>query len=432
MKTIAVDSKNLVLTKDASSLNNGRPERYLARGRVGLFANAPNGAEVVDVKKVVSDVAGLGDEIKAQLVAMDEAIDMVLIALIAGETIFLLSKPGAAKSTLGRLVAEGVGGKYFRSNLNPKTSMNDLFGSIDPKQITEKGEWRRKLAGLGTASVAMTDEVFKASEHVQDMLLEAFEEHTYSDGYEIHNLPLILGIAASNELVNDNIENAFWDRLIIRLKLEYPVREDDWFAILRSTHGMVPITTQLDPEEIMLVQGYVEYRAEQADDEPLIRMVEIKKSLMNRGIETSPRRLQAWARVAMAKALMCGNDVLTFNSLDVGEHILWMGQDDIEDAKDIVCTLSNPERGILREAEADLELVNAKMNDPSTDLVTITRWQANLNKHLVKVNKDVKDPDLSLLKTDVIEGINKACEQLIPLSAQLMEREAERDGIPNG
>ncbi len=155
MKTLRThDGKYLAPTAEAAGR---RPELLLSRERVGLFSTPPGGAQEFEFAGFLGRVRSLGQEIKSQLVAMDEEVEVVLLGLLTGENVFFLSLPGAAKTTLARLIAQGVGGKLFRINLNPDISRNDLFGALDPNALRE-GRWARKLSGLATASLAITDE----------------------------------------------------------------------------------------------------------------------------------------------------------------------------------------------------------------------------------------------------------------------------------
>ncbi len=423
MKTIEVNGKTLALIEDIEGMNGVVPERLLAHERVALLPAPPPGAVPIDVDALLGQVRQLGKEIKAQLVAMDEEVDLVLTALLSGDTVFFLSLPGAAKTTLARLLAKGVGGKFFRRNLTPDTSQNDLFGPLDPAKV-QHGVWGRKLSGLATAAIANIDEVFKGSGPVQQMLLDAFEEHVLAEPDAIHRLPLLLGISASNELVNDRIENAFWDRLIIRKVVEYPRGDDAWEALLTSTHGTVPIQTRLDPEEVMLVQGLAEYRAGDIPSDVRKRMVRIKMQLETKQVPVSPRHFLAWARVATARALLLGEQQVTSRAIGVGEHLLWISKDDIPAVRDVVRSLSDPQRGILRAVEADLEAILA--NVPTTSqLSELVHWQKTMSKHEAALKK-VTDPEHVDAKEAMHERIREASALLVARSADLMEAAAQQ------
>ncbi len=419
MKTIEHEGRYVILMKDAESMNGSQPERFLARGRAGLYQDTPKNATQVDVPTLIQNINALGDEIKCQLVAMDEEVDLVLTALIAGETVFFLSLPGAAKTTLARLIAQGIDGNFFRKNLTADTSRNDIFGPLDPEKI-KQGQWGRKLAGLATATVANVDEVFRASGPVLDMLLEALEEHTLAEPDTIHELPLVLGISASNELVNATIHNAFWDRLIIRKEVSYPTRAEDWEVLLSSPHGTVPIKTRIDPTEIMLVQGLVELMAGDLPAEIVKRMTRIKLQLDKRGIPVSPRRFLAWARVATASSILLGQTPLGSKSLIVGQHILWISQEDIPEVRDIVGRLSDPERGVLLAAAADLEHILANLDNEDTTLEHLVQWQAKIQKHQKLIEAKVTALDLFNEKEKLTKQFQDAGASMIERSSELM------------
>jgi len=422
MKTIETDGKSLVLMRDLPGENGSRPERLLAHERVALLPSVPTGATPINTDAFLAQVRQLGREIKVQLVAMDEEVDLVLTALLSGDTVFFLSLPGAAKTTLARLVAKGVGGKFFRRNLTPDTSHNDLFGPLDPTKV-QQGIWGRKLAGVATAALANIDEVFKGSGPVQQMLLDAFEEHILTEPDAVHNLPLLLGVSASNELTNAKIENAFWDRLIIRKQVNYPTRDEDWEALLTSVHGTIPINTQLDPDEIMLVQGLVELRAGQIPAEVRKRMVRIKSQIASKGIPISPRHFIAWSRVATARSLLLGEQRVTAKAIAVGEHMLWISQEDISTVRDIVRSLSDPQRGLLRAVEADIENIVAALNGPTAELSDLVQWQKSMSKHEAALKK-VTDLEHQAAKEELIQGIRDASAMLVSRSAEVMEQKA--------
>jgi MoxR-like ATPase len=422
MKTIEWQGKHLALLRDLKSSNGAPPERLLAHERVALFSTPLAGGTLVDVAAFLAQVRQLGQEIKAQLVAMDEEVDLILTALLSGDTVFFLSLPGAAKTTLARLVAKGVGGKFFRRNLTPDTSQNDLFGPLDPAKV-QHGVWGRKLSGVATAAIASIDECFKGSGPVQQMLLDAFEEHVLAEPDAIHHLPLLLGITASNELVNDRIENAFWDRLIIRKVVEYPRGEDAWESLLTSTHGSVPIQTRLDPEDVMLVQGLVDYRAADIPAEVRKRMVRIKMQLETRQVSVSPRHFLAWARVSTARALLLGEPHVTPRAIAVGEHLLWVSKDDIPAVRDVVRNLSDPQRGVLRAVEADLENILANIHTTS-QLSELVHWQKTISKHEAALKK-VIDPEHQAAKEAMHERMREASSLLVARSADLMEVAAQ-------
>jgi MoxR-like ATPase len=423
MKTIEYQNDYLALMKYMSGVT---PLRVLAKERVGLFSDRPQNASSLDIQKFIDGVNELGHEIKSQLVAMDEEIDLALTALISGQIVFFLSLPGAAKTTMARMIAQGIDGKFFRKNITADTSRNDIFGPLDPEKI-KQGKWGRKLSGLSTASIANIDEVFRASGPVLDMLLEALEEHTLSEPDQLHHLPLVLAITAGNDLVNANAQNAFWDRLIIRKEVSYPPRSDDWQALLRSASGTVPIQTRIDPEDIMLIQGLVELKALSLPDDVVQRMTKIREQLLRKGIEISPRRFKAWSRVIVGNAMLKGSERISSKFLMLGQHVLWIEQDDISIVRDIVGRLSDPERGILLAASADLEMITSSISNEASTLKQLLQWQAKIQKHQKLLDIKVKDPDHQSEKEILFSGFHEATAKILERSSELVQEQASVD-----
>lgn len=393
-------------------------ELLLARERVALLTSPPHGAEVMDIGGFIDRVRHLGEEIADQLVSMDEEIELVLIALLAGENIFFLSLPGAAKTTLSRMIAQGVDGRLFRINLNPDISRNDLFGALDPAALRE-GRWARKLSGLATASVAIIDELFKASGSVLNMLLEAYEEHTLSEPDGLHALPLLVGIAASNELVNTTPQNAAWDRILLRKEVSYPSRQGDWERLLHSEGGRRPISTRLNPEEIMLMQAYVEHRAMSLPDDVRTRMVRVRAKLSKDGIPISPRRFRGWARAATACSMLKGEQEVSSKSLLIGQHILWIGLEERDAVRNIVAQISDPERQVLMAAAADVEDILSKAASQE-NMQGLVAWQTKLKKHQQLLQTRISDPELVGDRDALLRRIQEVQGTLVERGAEVM------------
>jgi MoxR-like ATPase len=395
-----------------------QPELLLARERVGLFRAPPRPSEPMELAGFMARVERLGEEIACQLVAMQGEIELALVALLAGENVFFLSLPGAAKTTLSRMIAQGIDGRLFRINLNPDVSRNDLFGALDPAALRD-GRWARKLSGLATARVAIIDELFKASGSVLNMLLEAYEEHTLSEPDGTHRLPLLLGIAASNELVNATPQNAAWDRILLRKEVSYPSRPGDWEQILHSDAGRRPISTRLDPEEIMLAQAYIEHRATALPDDVNARMVRIHGKLSKDGIPVSPRRFRGWARAATAQSMLKGEREVSPKSLLIGQHILWIGLEERDAVRNVVAQLSDPERQILLAAAADVEEILCKAAGED-NMQALVSWQTKLKKHQQLLQSKVIDPDLVTDKDAVLERIREVQSALVERGVAVM------------
>ena len=80
---------------------------------------------------------GVVEPLKARFVGRDEVVDLIAVALVASEHLFLYGPPGTAKSALIRQFAQAVHGKYFEYMLTRFSEPNELFGPIDIAKLRE-------------------------------------------------------------------------------------------------------------------------------------------------------------------------------------------------------------------------------------------------------------------------------------------------------
>ena len=149
----------------------------------------------------------------------DEAIKLAMLALLSNESIFLLGPPGVAKSLVARKIRDViVGATNFEYLMNKFSTPDEIFGPISLKKLDED-IYERKVAGyLPSAHIGFLDEIWKASPSIQNTLLTIINEKLYQNGNQVISVPLLLLIAASNELPqkNQGLE-ALYDRFTIRL-----------------------------------------------------------------------------------------------------------------------------------------------------------------------------------------------------------------------
>src|SRR5258708_33877187 len=95
------------------------------------------------------------EPLKQRFVGRDEVVDLIALALVAGEHLFLHGPPGTAKSALIRHFARAVRGRYFEYMLTRFSEPNEIFGPI---AIAQLREGRGRTAP--TVMVAEADFVF--------------------------------------------------------------------------------------------------------------------------------------------------------------------------------------------------------------------------------------------------------------------------------
>ena len=231
MKNIAVNGRMLAPVESM----NAEPLEFYARKRVGLYDT--NAGTAVDICPAVRRFNDLESELNSCLIGMDEAIHTALLGLLSGDNVFLLSKPGAAKSTLAGLIGDAFGGgnHFFKKNFTPDMSMSDLYGPLSVEKINQ-GLYEREWAGIATCSYALLDEFYKGSSTIQNNCLEIIEEHTISLAHRRINVPLLGVISASNELVN---ANTVWNFSIPKMNPKSSTCSGQKAAMRTSAQGWI-------------------------------------------------------------------------------------------------------------------------------------------------------------------------------------------------
>ncbi|SIO62474.1 MoxR-like ATPase [Singulisphaera sp. GP187] len=160
------------------------------------------------------------DVLKGRFVGRDEVIDLIALAVVAGEHLFLHGPPGTAKSALIRQFAATVQGRYFEYLLTRFSEPNEVFGPIDLVRLREGTVATVTTGMLPEAEFVFLDELFNANSAILNNLLSVLNERVYRRGAETHRLPLLSLFSASNHLPEDETLRALFDRFLLRCHVD--------------------------------------------------------------------------------------------------------------------------------------------------------------------------------------------------------------------
>ena len=175
--------------------------------------------------------AAVTERLKKQFVGRAEVIDLIALAVVAGEHLFLFGPPGTAKSALIRAFATAVEGRYFEYLLTRFSEPNEVFGPIDLVKLREGTVATVTSGMLPEAEFVFLDELFNANSAILNNLLTVLNERLYRRGREVVRLPLLSLFSASNHLPEDEALAALFDRFLLRCKVE-PLPRDHMGALL--------------------------------------------------------------------------------------------------------------------------------------------------------------------------------------------------------
>src|SRR5258706_15205259 len=137
---------------------------------------------------------------KSAFVGKDEIIDLMGIALVAGEHLFLLGPPGTAKSALVHDLSRRLEGRTFDYLLTRFTEPSELFGPFDIRRLREGDLVTNTDGMLPEADLVFLDELLNANSAILNGLLTVLNERVFRRGRVTRPLPLLAVVGARNPL----------------------------------------------------------------------------------------------------------------------------------------------------------------------------------------------------------------------------------------
>jgi len=269
-------------------------------------------------------IARLREEVvnvlKRRFVGRDEVIDLIALAVVAGEHLFLYGPPGTAKSMLIRQFASAVQGRYFEYMLTRFSEPNEIFGPIDLARLREGTVATVTTGMLPEAEFVFLDELFNANSAILNNLLTVLNERVYRRGAETHRLPVLSLFSASNHLPEDDALRALFDRFLLRCHVDN-LRRDAMPQLLTAGWALeqaVPALSSVTAEDLRDLAREV-YRVDLAAVAELYAEVVFK--VRDLGIAFSDRRAVKVMKLLAASALLCGRRAATASDLWVMRYV---------------------------------------------------------------------------------------------------------------
>ncbi|MGZ4355035.1 MAG: AAA family ATPase [Gaiellaceae bacterium] len=256
------------------------------------------------------------DEVERAVVGKRDALELVLLGLLADGHVLLEDYPGLAKTLAARSFAQVASMTFARIQFTPDLMPADVTGSAVYNQREAEFEFR---PGPIFANLLLADEINRAPPKTQAALLEAMQERQVTSEGETRQLERpFLVLATQNPIEYEGtypLPEAQLDRFLLRTGIGYPAREDELEMLERRAARRtdeVELEPVVDRETLLELQRAVErvYVSESVGG----YMVDVVRATRAGGsiqVGASPRGSLALLKLARAKAAVAGRDFVT-------------------------------------------------------------------------------------------------------------------------
>jgi MoxR-like ATPase len=197
----------------------------------------------------LEDLSNVTHQIRSQIGravwGQEDAVHLLLIALLAEGHVLLEGVPGTAKTLLSRVFARTLSLDFRRIQFTPDLMPGDVLGTNLFNFQTNQFFLRK---GPIFTAILLADEINRTPPKTQAALLEAMQERRVTIDGETHELsPAFMVVATQNPIEQEGtypLPEAQLDRFLFRIPVGYPSREAELAMV--AVHGNRSATVKLD------------------------------------------------------------------------------------------------------------------------------------------------------------------------------------------
>lgn len=311
----------------------------------------------------------------------ENAIECIVLAALSGSHTLLVGPPGTAKSALFfGFLASFPDARKFQTLVTKFGTEDEYFGPVKLSAL-KNDLWERNLDGrLAGVECAFMDEVFKGSDSVLNTLLSAMNERLYKG----KPIPLRMMVGASNELPEEEILAAVYDRFLLRDAVEYVQADATWMQLLASPPVYTP-TVQVTLAEWDAARAEVEKVV--LPQRVIQEMLRVRNELKANGLVVSDRRWIALTRVLRAAAWLDDCAEVELDHLAVLRYGLWQKP---EDRARVVAVLDTVDRSVVAQCvqmvDETLRAHASRPTEPAAYMEALPGLAAKVTDTIKKLN----------------------------------------------
>ena len=255
-------------------------------------------------------------ELERAIIGKRDALELVLLGVLADGHILIEDFPGLAKTLIARSFAQVTSMRFTRIQFTPDLMPSDVTGSSIFDQRTSDFDFR---PGPIFTNLLLADEINRAPPKTQAALLEAMQERqvTIEGTTRVLERPFLV-LATQNPIEYEGtypLPEAQLDRFLLRMNVGYPSLEDEWRILerrLERGEDEVALGPVVDREALLAMQGAVEdVHVADSIGRYIVDLVAATRSSQRLQVGASPRGALALLKLARCRAALHGRDFAT-------------------------------------------------------------------------------------------------------------------------
>jgi MoxR-like ATPase len=304
---------------------------------------------------VFSTVAHIKNELQKVIVGQDDAIEQILIVMLAEGHALIEGVPGTAKTLTVKTLSRIINASFSRIQFTPDLMPSDITGTNVFNIANSTFNLRR---GPVFTDILLADEINRTPPKTQAALLEAMEERQVTiDGDAYPLSPIFTVLATQNPIEYEGtypLPEAQLDRFQLKILLSYPAEDAEREVVARWDAGFnakrldqVNIEPLTDPTAILHCRAAVtRARMEPGVQHYAVDLVRRTRAHPFVHYGASPRASVALLLCSKALAAMRGREFVT-----------------PDDVRDVVLPVLRHRLTLRAEAELDGVTADAVISD---------------------------------------------------------------------
>ncbi|UXH79644.1 AAA family ATPase [Roseateles amylovorans] len=262
-------------------------------------------------------------EVGKAVVGQTQAVEQMLVAVVASGHVLVEGVPGLGKTLLARALSQALQLQYARVQFTPDLMPADIVGhSVLDDTGAGLGRLRVRKGPVFT-HLLLADEINRAPAKTQSALLEVMQE--YQATLEGETLPLprpFMVMATQNPVDTEGtypLPEAQLDRFLLQIRIGYPTHDEETAVVQLVTSGraghelpLQAVQPVLDDVQVLELQRLASLvHADTKVIDYAVRVVRATRQWPGIEFGAGPRASVALVRAARAVALIAGRDFIT-------------------------------------------------------------------------------------------------------------------------